>query len=359
MKEWRLYEKNKFQDCFFTIFTVLILALVLQGAFLVSQLSLNKFVEGQNRVLLEEAFNRLIKSEVETVVSNIKGIHEYKLAKGVPEAEIKKEIAEYVRKIHYGDSGYFWIDDKDGNNVLLDPKREVEGTNRYEAVDQNGTYYIKDIINNGLKEGGGFSTYYFPKPNEEIAKKKIAYSLSYKPFNWVIGIGNYVDDIDLVVAAEAKKIQGKIYQSISISVAIALALVAVFSLIASVYGNKISSPIVSLNKTIKQAAQGDLTVQTDVHSNDEAGELAQSFNIMISNLRAITQDITTLSTSLSNDFIKIERIVEDVSKGSDEIAKTIQDLAEGVGNQVAATGNVNKNIYNIVEHLEDMNSNMD
>lgn len=343
---------------FFTIFTVVILTLVLQGTFLFSQYNLNNFLQGQNQAMLEDAFNRLIKFEVETVVTSIQSIHEHGLANGLNEAEIKKNIVEYVRNIKYGDSGYFWIDDYKGNNVLLPPKPEVEGTNRYESVDEFGNFYMKDIISAGMN-GGGYSEYYFPKPNETEAKKKIAYSLQYKPFEWVIGTGNYVDDIDLVVAAEAQKVNDKITQSIILSLGIAAALIIVFSIMASVYGRKISNPIVKLNKTIQQAAQGDLTVQTDVKSNDEVGELSDAFNIMISNLREITKDINELSTNLSNDFLKIEQIAEDVSKGSDEIAKTIQDLAEGVSNQATATGNVNKSIFNIVENLEVMNHNMD
>lgn len=343
---------------FFTIFTVMILTLVLQGTFLYSQYSLNNFLEGQNRSMLEDAFNRLIKSEVETVVSNIQSVHEYGLSNGLEESEIKKNIVEYVRNIKYGESGYFWIDDYEGNNVLLPPKPEVEGTNRYESVDEFGNFFMKEIIGAGIS-GGGYSEYYFPKPNETEAKRKIAYSLNYEPFKWVIGTGNYVDDIDLVVATEAQKVNEKVTQSVVISLGIALVLIVVFSIMASIYGKKISNPIVRLNNTIKQAAQGDLTVQTDIKSNDEVGELSEAFNIMINNLRDITKDINQLSTNLSSDFLKIEQIADDVSKGSDEIAKTIQDLAEGVSSQATATGYVNKSIFNIVENLEIMNHNMD
>jgi len=343
---------------FFTIFTVLVLALVLQGTFLFSQYSLNNFLEQQNRAMLEDAFNRLIKSEVETVVTNIQSIHEYGLKNGLTENQVKNDIVEYVRNIKYGESGYFWIDDYEGNNVLLPPKPEVEGTNRYESVDEYGNFYMKDIIGAGM-EGGGYSEYYFPKPNETEAKRKIAYSLQYEPFNWVIGTGNYVDDIDLVVAAEAETVNKKITESILLSIAVTIVLIIVFSVMASIYGKKISNPIVKLNKIIKQAAQGDLTVQSDIKSNDEVGELSEAFNIMIHNLRGITKDINELSTNLSKDFLKIEQIADDVSLGSDEIAKTIQDLAEGVSDQATATGVVNKNIFNIVENLELMNRNLD
>ncbi|PKM50232.1 MAG: hypothetical protein CVV02_12135 [Firmicutes bacterium HGW-Firmicutes-7] len=343
---------------FFTIFIVLILAFVLQGTFLMSQYSLNKFISGQNRLLLEESFNRLIQSEVETVVSGIKSIHEHGKENGLTEEEIKSNAVEYVRNIRYAESGYFWIDEESGKNVLLPPKPEVEGTNRYEDVDDYGNFFIKDIINAGMN-GGGFSEYYFPKPNEEVAKKKISYSLAYKPFNWVLGTGNYVDDIDTVVQQQGEVVAKKINNSVILSIGITGILILLFSILASLYGKKISKPIVELNKIIKQAADGDLTVQANSNSKDEVGELSASFNIMINNLQIITTDIADLSSNLSKGFIKIEDTADDVAKGSEEIAKTIQDLAEGVSNQALATGLVDKNIFNIVENLKGMNHNMD
>lgn len=343
---------------FFTIFIVLIIAFALQGTFLTSQYSLNRFIGEQNRLLLEDSFNRLIKSEVETTVSSIKSMHEHGLAIGLSEKEIKANIVEYVRNFRYGESGYFWIDDEKGNNVLLPPKPEVEGTNRLESVDKQGTFFIKNIINAGIN-GGGFSEYYFPKPNEEEAKKKISYSLGYKPFGWVIGTGNYVDDIDIIVEKQGEVIENKINTSIMVSFAITGVLIFLFSLLASLYGKKISKPIAELNKIIKQAAEGDLTVQANIKSKDEVGELSTSFNIMIHNLQSITRNIAELSSSLSQGFVRIENTADDVAMGSEEIARTIQDLAEGVTNQATATGYVDKSIHSIVENLKIMNFNMD
>jgi signal transduction histidine kinase len=54
---------------------------------------------------------------------------------------------------------------------------DTEGKNRFEAVDSKGNHYIKDIINNGKKDGGGYSDYYFPKKDGTEPLPKRGYSL--------------------------------------------------------------------------------------------------------------------------------------------------------------------------------------
>lgn len=351
-------KKTSSKIVFFMVFIILVLSILLQGAFFIIQMDLKDSVSKQNRAVLEDSFDRLVKSEVETIVSNTKSIHELGLNNGQSEEQIKKDIIEYIRNVRYGESGYFWIDDVNGNNLLFPTKPEVEGTNRFESQDTNGEYFIKSIINAGIN-GGGYSDYYFPKPNEENASKKRAYSLEYSPFEWVIGTGNYIDDIDVLVQNEDNRIKKEINHSLFITTSLTIALILIFSLIGFISTNKIFKPIRRLNIMLKKAAQGDLTVQVDMSMKGEIGELSQSFNTMINSLQTITKDISELSSKLSKSFVEIESIADDVARGSEETAKTVTELATGVTNQALATETANTNIFNIVESLQIMTKSMD
>ena len=58
---------------------------------------------------------------------------------------------------------------------------------------------IKDIIENGKKENGGYTDYWFTRREGSEAVEKRGYSKLYKPFNWVVGTGNYIDDINDII----------------------------------------------------------------------------------------------------------------------------------------------------------------
>ena len=102
---------------------------------------------------------------------------------------------DQIRDLRYGNNGYFWVDTYDGTNVVL-LGNDTEGTNRMDAVDANGFAYMQAIISAGRQEDGGFTDYVFPREGETEPSPKRAYSKAFEPFGWVLGTGNYTDDID-------------------------------------------------------------------------------------------------------------------------------------------------------------------
>ena len=92
-------------------------------------------------------------------------------------------------------SGYFWVDQYDGTNVVL-LGSATEGTNRMETRDANGYQMVKEIIRVGQEPDGGYVDYVFPKEGETESSPKRSYSKAFEPFQWVIGTGNYTDYID-------------------------------------------------------------------------------------------------------------------------------------------------------------------
>lgn len=95
--------------------------------------------------------------------------------------EAKKQAADVLREMRYGENGYFWADDTEGNNIVL-LGNETEGTNRMNAQDTNGNYYMKDIIAAGKQPDGGYADYWFPKEGETEPSPKRSYSKLYEPF---------------------------------------------------------------------------------------------------------------------------------------------------------------------------------
>ncbi len=148
---------------------------------------------------LQGDYDTLIKSQVQTAVSLLATL-DVRAAKGeIPLEEAKKEGADLIRQLRYQKDGYFWIDTVDGTNVVLLGK-PIEGKTRINLQDVKGKYLIKEIIEQGRKDGGGYTDYWFPKAGSDTALPKRGYSLEFKPWGWVVGTGNYIDDIDAIVA---------------------------------------------------------------------------------------------------------------------------------------------------------------
>ena len=99
---------------------------------------------------IRTSYDMNIKNQVENVISLINNIYNKQVAGEYTEEEARKQAADLVRELRYGDIGYFWIDTYEGDNIVL-LGNETEGTNRYELKDVNNFYLIKAIIEAGKR----------------------------------------------------------------------------------------------------------------------------------------------------------------------------------------------------------------
>jgi methyl-accepting chemotaxis protein len=76
-------------------------------------------------------------------------------------------------------------------------KAENEGKNLIGAQDTNGTRFNADLIS-AAQRGGGFVTFLFPRAGQDKPSPKLAYALAYAPWQWAIGTGVYLDDLDKI-----------------------------------------------------------------------------------------------------------------------------------------------------------------
>lgn len=123
-----------------------------------------------------------------------------------PQETIKKNIIDALRDIKYkiNDTDsytYYFIQEYyDDNNIiakLLPTTPEFENQNRAFVHDANGKHHILDFYKACSNGVGDFVTYYWKKVNDDKnAYPKISYIAYFEPFNWMIGYGEYLDEIE-------------------------------------------------------------------------------------------------------------------------------------------------------------------
>jgi PAS domain S-box-containing protein len=118
--------------------------------------------------------------------------------------EVQALVRESLRPIRYnGDRGYFFATSLDGVEQLFADRPEFEGVNLIDLRDTQGAYVIRDMIALAAKQGEGFYDYTWSKP--DAAGKgfpKIAFIKLFTPFNWIIGTGEYLDDVEREIQEE-------------------------------------------------------------------------------------------------------------------------------------------------------------
>lgn len=101
-----------------------------------------------------------------------------------------------LRLMKYGDGGYFWIDNEEYVLQMLPPNPDSEGKYRGDLQDKTGSYIVKDLVDGAMKNGEFYYDYFFPKPGSDLASRKRGYVKYFEPWGWIVGTGNYVDNIE-------------------------------------------------------------------------------------------------------------------------------------------------------------------
>ncbi|SDI63959.1 cache domain-containing protein, partial [Desulfosporosinus hippei] len=200
--------KIKYRIILMLITLALIMGSILGGYSIYNLVVAEKANLDQYNDTLYDQFDRTIMLQVQTAHSLVQDVYNSQQKGELTPEEAKKKAADLVRNLRFDGGNYFWVDTTEGINVVL-LGRDTEGKSRYEAKDSAGVSFVQEFIKNGTQVGGGYTDYTFAKPNETEALPKRSYTLLFEPYNWVIGTGNWVDNIDKLVEAKQLELEQK------------------------------------------------------------------------------------------------------------------------------------------------------
>lgn len=129
------------------------------------------------------------------------------------EKKIKTELLKEIQEIRYGKNGYIFINQYDGLS-LTNINKKLVGKNNYNVQNPDGSFPLQNIIKLA-KSGGGYIEYLSREklPQEKI-EKKLSYVYGYDTWQWQIGAGTYLNDIDDVLIQKELEFKEKLYTSI-------------------------------------------------------------------------------------------------------------------------------------------------
>ncbi|MTI48676.1 methyl-accepting chemotaxis protein [Sporosalibacterium faouarense] len=339
-------DKKKFGIKKKILFNVIIISIILTFSLVaISSYMMNRVEkEAVNELDLQlrDDFDRLVKYEVQTIVSMLDQIYKQVEVGEITLEEGKKLGKSLVREIRYGEdkSGYFWADTSEGVNVVLLGDKEVEGKSRIDSQDEKENYFIKEIIDNGMEKEGGYTNYWFPKAGESEPLPKRSYSLYFKPFDWVIGTGAYIDDIDGIVQLNKENLDRYKDNSMMIMSVLGGIVLLISILFTYISSRSIANPIVKITKYSSKVA--NLDIREDVpekllKKKDETGELAEALHTITINLRRFIKEITSSSEMVAASSEELTATSQQSSMAIEEVAKTVEEIASSTSQQAKST----------------------
>lgn len=241
--------------------------------------------------------------------------------------EAQKRAISALNAMRYGDNGYFMVYDMKSTMIHHPISPHLNGRDLSKLKDINGVLIVGEQVE-AAKQGGGFVTYHWQKAGpDETPYPKIAYSLPFQPWGWVLNTGLYVDDVDTVF-----------YQNIRELLAL-IAVLAIGLIAVSLYITKsITSPLARLQSLILQAESNlDLTVRVPKQGNNEISDVGLAFNSLMVTFENTMQGIQNGAEALDKEAAKLDELANHIVSSSDRqsddtgsIAAVVEQFSQSI-----------------------------
>jgi signal transduction histidine kinase len=196
--------------------------------------------------------------------------------------DIQEDIKQRIRHTRFGKSGYVFVNTFDGVAVVIDSDKYQEGDTVWEIEDPYGVKVIQEEWKAVNKPGGGFIDYHWKKPGSNEIAPKISFIKGVNEWQWMIGAGVYVDEIEEKIKEERNLLYARMLRKGGLGIVlILLVLIAIF------YLNRKNSILIRRNfeifiaKLRMAVKNGKLLVVNDYTLTD-IQEILDPINKMIS-----------------------------------------------------------------------------
>jgi methyl-accepting chemotaxis protein len=270
------------------------------------------------------------------------------------EDKAKNEAIREIDNLRYGNDNtdYFWIIDTSARMVIHPMQPELTGEDISNIVDATGKRYMAEMIEKCKIGSGGFVDYTWEsRDKKKKAAPKLSYVKIFRPWNWIIGTGIYIDEM-----------HAAINRIIFVMIGVFLLITVGTFTILYFTSNTITSPVRNLINKLKDISEGegDLSVQLQTECNNEFGEMAECFNTFVLKINDVIKIVknTSLQVASSSDRMSAATVsfsdnAQNQASSIEEITATMEEISAGMDNVALSAneqfGKMNSLIYSIQE----------
>ena len=279
------------------------------------------------------------------------------------EADRKQLALKAIKAMRYNADDYLWINDSRPVMIMHPIKPELDGKDLSDFKDPKGKRLFVEFATVCREKGEGTVSYLWPKPGQQEPVEKLSYVKVFKPWDWIIGTGIYIDDVNQSLQKQDTAINAAISHDRYALILVITSLLVLTIVFATFISRKITREIARTSDMIKEIAEGegDLTKRLALKSNDEIGQMAKWFDSFIAKLHDIIRNISeyfeTVSASANQLLIISKQMddgVHDMSDKSAAVAKAANEMSQNMNSVAAATEQASTNVRIVASTVDAM-----
>jgi methyl-accepting chemotaxis protein len=234
----------------------------------------------------------------------------------ISEAEAQQRAKASIRALRYNESDYFFVQDKDVVTIVHGVRPDQEGADMSKKQDPAGKYFSVEMNKVAAENGQGFVDYQYAKPGAPLDQPspKLSYVKLFAPWQWTLGTGMYVDDIEAAIWARALWTAGT-----------ALAFLILIGGFAGLVMFRLSNRLDGLSTAMTSLASGESDVALPaISGQDEVADMARAVQVFKDNAVERARLEAEALANRSQSEIERERTAAERAKAAEEQAEVVR-----------------------------------
>lgn len=213
----------------------------------------------------------------DVAMSIVLGYHERELSGEMTRAEAQAAAGAVISALRYEGDNYYFITDMDHNMVFHGVNAALNGRDLTNFTDPNGTLLFQDIVDSVRDGTPGTVWYQWAAPGAQEGEPpidKISVVQQFEPWEWVVGTGAYILNLQASQAAVNRDLY-KMLGILTVSLILGAALIAY----------SVTRPLAKLTKRMSSLSEGDTDSDVPYSQDRNAfGEISRALGVFKSGL---------------------------------------------------------------------------
>jgi len=283
----------------------------------------NKDIENKKQKYIENK-KQLLKNQIDLTVQFInyeKVLFENSNQESIE--NLKNSILEQIAKIRFDQDGYIFVVSYDGTTLMNDVQRELIGGNQWEITDPNGIKIVQEEYRASQNPEGGFIFYSWYKPNADSPTPKISFIKAIPEWQWMVGSGIYLEDINSIISHEHELLKEDIKQYIILILIVFGSLIILLLLVVKYIETKTKEGFLVFSDFFNKAAQESTKIKIEDLHFSEFISPANAANKMIEELTNAKKRLMKFNEELEE---KVKERTREISQQKEEILSQNEEI---------------------------------
>ena len=276
-----------------------------------------------------------LQAAVESVHNAVTHLQQQAASGAISVEQAQAAAREVIRGARFGGADsraeYFYAWTLDGVSVMHPIRPEWMGQNMADKLkDGLGRYTLKDLAAAVRQNAGGraFVDTHFPRPGGTEPVPKLQYVIGVPEWNWLIGAGLYMDDVNATILAA-------VWRDVALGTVVLLGVGLVGLAIARSVLRQLGGEPAEAIAVMSAVAHGDLTAAP---RSAPEGSLMAQVQLMVTSLSRTVSQVRLATDSMRTASTEIAAGNQDLSSRTEQMASSLQQTASSMEQMTGAVG---------------------